>query len=516
MWSKEIIDELNKKREAAAAGGGQARIERQHAKGKMTARERLDYLFDEDSFQEVGSLIESRFHEFGMDKKRLPGDGVVIGFGTIDGQQVFAAAEDFTVMGGTLGEQHSQKIARVLDMALESKAPFVTINDSGGARIEEGIAGLDGYGDMFLRHTRASGKIPQIAVVMGPCAGGACYGPALCDFVFMVENSSQMFLTGPGVVKTVTGEDATTEELGGAEMHSLKSGVAHFCYKDEKTCLDGVKKLLSYLPKNYHEKPPRRTGKARDNSVSLQEIVPDAQKKTYDVHRVIETFVDEGSFFEVHESFGKNIVVGFARMDTEVLGIIASQPKELGGALNIDASEKAARFVRFCDCFGIPLLTMIDVPGFMPGKQMEQGGIIRRGAKLLYAYCEASVPKVSLILRKAYGGAYIAMNSKGMGADIVYAWPVAQIAVLGAEGAVDIIYKHVLEETPEEERGKLREEKIREYNDQFMSPYIAAKLGIIDEVIAPEETRRKIRAAFESLASKERSAVSYVHGNIPL
>lgn len=514
MWDQKYLSELDTKRNKVAEGGGKARIAKQHAKGKMTARERIEYLFDEGSFQEIGSQIESRFTDFGMDAKKLPGDGVIIGFGMIDGRQVFVAAEDFTVMGGTLGEYHSRKISRVLDMAFESKAPFVTINDSGGARIEEGIAGLDGYGDMFYRHTKASGKIPQIAVVMGPCAGGACYGPALCDFTFMVEKTSQMFLTGPGVVKTVLGEETTTEELGGAETHSRLSGVAHFCYADEKGCLDGVKRLLSYLPKNYRERPPRVIGKARDRSDTLQEIVSDNQRKVYDVHGVIDTFVDEDSFFEVHKDFGKSVLIGFARLDAEVLGIVASQPMHIGGSLDIDSSEKAARFIRLCDCFGIPILTMIDVPGFMPGKVMEHAGIIRRGAKLLYAYCEASVPKVSLIMRKAYGGAYIAMNSKGMGADIVYAWPIAQIAVMGAEGAVDIVYKHELEASQDRERE--REEKIEKYNEQFMSPYIAARLGIIDEVIAPEETRRKIRAAFESLSSKERSENSYLHGNIPL
>ncbi len=514
MWNEKYLQELKRKREAARQGGGPARIEKQHAKGKMTARERLDYLFDKGSFQEVGSLIESRFTDFNMDKKKLPGDGVITGFGTINGEAVYAAAEDFTVLGGTYGEYHSKKIVRIMDMAFQSKAPFITINDSGGARIEEGITGLDGYGDMFLRHTRASGKIPQIAVVMGPCAGGACYGPALCDFVFMVENTSKMFLTGPGVVQTVTGERITAEELGGAFTHSHLSGVTHFRYADEKECLDGVKKLLSFLPKNYREKPRRVIGKARDHSGRLQEIVPDNQRKTYDIHHVIETFVDEGSFFEVHMDFGKSIVAGFARMDSDVLGIIASQPMNIGGSLDIDSSEKAARFIRCCDCFGIPLLTLIDVPGFMPGKRMEHEGIIRRGAKLLYAYCEASVPKVSLILRKAYGGAYIAMNSKGVGADIVYAWPIGQVAVMGAEGAVGIVFKHEIEAS--EDKEKATGEKIAEYNEKFMSPYIAAKLGIIDEVIAPEDTRRKIRAAFESLGSKERSDNSYQHGNIPL
>ena len=513
-WDPKYIEDLNARRARAKAGGGQKRIDSQHGKGKLTVWERINYLFDPGSFQEVGSLVESRFTDFGMDKKKLPGDGVVTGFGTINGEAVYVAAEDFTVMGGTYGEYHSRKIVRIMDMAFQSKAPFITINDSGGARMEEGITGLDGYGDMFLRHTRASGKIPQIAVVLGPCAGGACYGPALCDYVFMAEKTSQMFLTGPGVVKTVVGEEITTEELGGAENHGSLSGVAHFTYPTEFECLDGVKKLLSYLPKNYKEKPARVLGKAIDCSEQLQEIVSDNQRRAYDVHLVIDTFVDEGSFFEVHKDFGKSVVVGYARIDSEVIGIVASNPIWLGGSLDIDSGEKAARFVRCCDCFGIPLLTLIDVPGFMPGSKMEHGGIIRRGAKLLYAYCEASVPKVSLILRKAYGGAYIAMNSKGMGADIVYAWPISQIAVMGAEGAVSIMYKRELEAAADQEKTKA--EKIAEYNDKFMSPYIAAKLGIIDEVISPEETRRKIKAAFESLRSKERSELSFSHGNIPL
>ena len=513
-WDPKYLEDLDQKRQKAKAGGGERRISVQHGKGKLTAWERIHYLFDPDSFQEVGAFVESRFTDFGMKEKKLPGDGVITGFGTINGEPVYAAIEDFTVMGGTYGEYHSRKIVRIMDMAFQSKAPFVTINDSGGARIEEGITGLDGYGDMFLRHTRASGKIPQIAVVMGPCAGGACYGPALCDFVFMVDQTSQMFLTGPQIVKTVLGEEISTEKLGGAESHSQLSGVAHFHYPNEYSCLDGVKQLLSYLPKNYREKPPRIIGKARDRSEELQHIVSDNQRKAYDIHQVINTFADEDSFFEIHRDFGKSIVVGYARIDSEVIGIVASNPMHMGGSLDIDSGEKAARFIRCCDCFGIPLLTMIDVPGFMPGSKMEHAGIIRRGAKMLYAYCEASVPKVSLILRKAYGGAYIAMNSKGMGADIVYAWPIAQIAVMGAEGAVDIMYRHEFETA--EDRDALRLRRIDEYNDSFMSPYIAAKLGIIDEVIAPEETRRKIRFAFESLSSKERSEISFSHGNIPL
>ena len=514
VWDEHYVSELYKRREVARSCGGDERVRSQHNKGKLTARERIEYLFDKDSFQEVGAFVESRFTDFGMIDKKLPGDGVITGFGTIDGVPVYAAVDDFTVMGGTYGEYHSKKIVRVMDMAFQSKIPFITINDSGGARIEEGIAGLDGYGDMFLRHTRASGIIPQIAVVMGPCAGGACYGPALCDFVFMVEHTSQMFLTGPQVVKSVIGEDVTTESLGGAEIHSRLSGVAHFSYENEYSCLDGVKRLLSYLPKNYRETPRNVCGTITDMSCKLEKIVSDNQKRPYDAHQVIETFVDAESFFEIHKDFGKSIIVGFARLESKVLGIIASNPINMGGALDADSSEKAARFVRCCDCYGIPLLTLIDVPGFMPGSAMEHSGIIRRGAKLLYAYCEASVPKVSLILRKAYGGAYIAMNSKGMGADIVYAWPIAQIAVMGAEGAVDIVFRHDLENASDKE--VVRSEKIKEYNDKFMSPYIAAKMGFIDEVITPAETRKKIVFAFESLRSKERSELSFVHGNIPL
>lgn len=516
MWNEKYLKELEQKKIRAQQGGGQARIDKQHRKGKMTARERLEYLLDEDSFQEIGSLMESRFTDFGMQEKKLPGDGVITGFGTINGRAVYVSSEDFTVLGGTLGECHSKKIARILDMAYENQAPFISINDSGGARIEEGIAGLNGYGDMFLRHVKASGRIPQIAVIMGPCAGGACYAPALCDFVFMVEKTSQMFLTGPAVVKAVLGEQTTTEELGGAQMHNALSGVAHFCYPGEKECLEGVKKLLSYLPQNNKGKTVKIAGKVRDFSETLQDIVPDNQRRVYDVHDVINMLADEDSFFEVHKDFGKSIVAGYARMDSEVLGIVASQPMVMGGSLDIDSSEKAARFIRCCDCFGIPLLTLIDVSGFMPGTKMEHGGIIRRGAKLLYAYCEATIPKVSLIMRKAYGGAYIAMNSKGVGADMVYAWPIAQIAVMGAESAVDIVFKHELYGSEDKERERVRNEKIEEYNEKFMSPYIAAELGIIDEVIAPGQTRRKICRAFESLRNKERGRNSCRHGNMPL
>ena len=512
MWNAKYLDELDALRRKNRDGGGEKRRKAQREKGKLTVWERIDLLFDKGSFQEIGSFVESRHTDYGMEEKKCPGDGVVTGFGTIGGMPVYVAADDFTVLGGTYGEYHSRKVIRVMDMAFQSKTPFLMLSDSGGARIEEGITGLDGYGEMFLRLTRASGIIPQIAVILGPCAGGACYGPALCDYVFMTERTSQMFLTGPGVVRAVIGEETTTEELGGARIHGSLSGTAHFVCQDEQSCLEKVKLLLTYLPKNHREKPPRIAGKPCDRSTELQEIVPDHQKRTYDVHRVIETFVDEGSFLEVSRDFGKSMVVGYGRMDGEPLGIVASNTMYMGGCLDIDAGEKAARFVRCCDCFGIPLLTLIDVPGFMPGSRMEHGGIIRRGARLLYAYCEASVPKVSLILRKAYGGAYIAMNSKGMGADFVYAWPIAQIAVMGAESAVEILFRHEIEAGGE----TIRQEKIDEYRNSFLSPYIAAKLGIIDEVIAPEETRQKIRAALISLSSKERNELSYLHGNMPI
>ena len=515
MWDNKYRDELEKRRSAAVAGGGEKRIESQHKKGKLTARERINYLFDEDSFVEINTLIESQSSRFDMDKKRIPGDGVIIGYGTINGRVVYASAQDFTVIGGTLGEYHSKKICHIMDVALKMKAPYISINDSGGARIEEGISSLDGYSGIFYRNTRASGVIPQISVILGPCAGGACYSPAITDFVFMSKKSANMFITGPTVVKAVMGEQITADELGGADVHSSKSGVVHFAYKDDQACLDGVKKLLTYLPENCDEKPPFMLGKARDESYRLEEIVPDNQRRVYDVKDVINTFVDVDSFFEIQESFARNIVIGLARIDGEVIGVVANNPKDLGGALNIDASEKAARFVRFCDCFNIPILTLVDVPGFFPGSHQEHNGIIRRGAKLLYAYAEATVPKVTLILRKAFGGAYIAMNSKGMGADIVFAWPIAQTAVMGADGAVAIMNKKQIEasENPKIERERL----IKNYENEFMTPYIAAEKGYIDEVILPEETRRKIRSAFEALKLKDRYAAGYrKHGNIPL
>ena len=516
MWKTKYREELDKRRITALAGGGDKKKENQHKKGKLTARERIDYLFDEGSFVEINTLIESQNQRFGMDKKHIPGDGVVIGFGTINGRTICASSQDFTVIGGTLGEYHSKKICHIMDMALKMKVPYVSINDSGGARIEEGISSLDGYSGIFFRNTKASGIIPQISVILGPCAGGACYSPAITDFIFMAKKTANMFITGPAVVKTVLGEDVTTDELGGASVHTTESGVVHFSYDNDYECLDGVKRLLSYLPKNCDEKPPFRIGKARDESFKLEEIVSDNQRRVYDVKEVIDTFADVDSFFEVQAEFAKNLVIGFARMDGEVIGIVANNPKGgLAGSLDIDSSEKAARFVRFCDCFNIPLLTLVDVPGFMPGTKQEHGGIIRRGAKLLYAYAEATVPKVTLILRKAFGGAYIAMNSKGMGADFVFAWPIAQTAVMGAEGAVAIMNGKQIEASadPESERARL----ISDYESDFMTPYIAAEKGFIDEVIMPEETRRKIRYAFEALKQKDRNAAGFrAHGNIPL
>lgn len=516
MWDSKYRDELQRRRSAAIAGGGQKRIDTQHKKGKLTARERLDYFFDPGSFVEINTLVEAQDSRFELDKKKVPGDGVVIGYGTVNGRVVYASAQDFTVIGGTLGEYHSKKICHIMDMAVQMKVPYVSINDSGGARMEEGISSLDGYSGIFLRNTRASGVIPQISVILGPCAGGACYSPAITDFIFMSRKSANMFITGPAVVKTVIGEDITADALGGADVHASKSGVVHFAYDDDKACLDGVKKLLSYLPENCDQFAPVVKKETTDLSSRLEEIVPDNQRKTYDVKNVIETIADTDSFFEVQEQFAKNIVIGFIRLNGVTVGVVANNPSGgIAGSLDINSSEKAARFVRFCDCFSIPLLTLVDVPGFFPGREQEHGGIIRHGAKLLYAYAEATVPKVTLILRKAFGGAYIAMNSKGMGADMVFAWPIAETAVLGAEGAVSIMYGKQIEsaEDPVAERAKLT----KEYEDEFMTPYIGAEKGYIDEVILPEETRQKLVNTFEALKLKDRVASGFrAHGNIPL
>ena len=437
MWNSDVLNKLNQKVNKALMGGGEKRIEKQHASGKLSARERLEILFDEGTFVEVGGLIESRINDFGLEEKKVPGDGVVVGYGKVNGRTVFASSEDFTVIGGTLGEYHSLKICRIMDMALENRAPFVSINDSGGARIEEGICSLSGYSGIFYRNTKLSGVVPQISVILGPCAGGACYSPAISDFIFMSKKTSLMFITGPQVVKAVTGETVSSEDLGSADVHMSQSGVTHFAYDNDEQCLNGVKKLLSYLPQNLDEKAEKIKPTYTNTCGDLQEIVSDNQRKAYDVKLVIEKIVDDKSFFEVQSDFAKNMVVGFSRINGASVGIVANQPNHLGGSIDCDSSDKAARFIRFCDCFNIPIVSLVDVTGFLPGQNQEHNGIIRHGAKLLFAYSEATVPKISLILRKAYGGAYIAMNSKNMGADIVYAWPIAQVAVMGAEGAVN-------------------------------------------------------------------------------
>ena len=508
------IDRLNQRRETVAQAGGRDRIAKQHASGKLTARERMDALFDDNTFVEINNMITSRATDLGMDKKKKPGDGVVTGYGYIHGRIAFASSQDFTVGGGSLGEAQAMKICHAMDKAMEMKAPFISINDSGGARIEEGIDGLSGYADIFYRNTIASGVIPQISVILGPCAGGACYSPAITDYIFMTEKNSQMYITGPAVVKSVTGEVISSADLGGAAIHSSTSGVAHFVYPDDLSCLNGVRQLLGYLPQNNEDRPMTVKGSARDNCVTLPDIVPVDSKRPYDVRNVISAFVDENSFFEVQSDFARNIVVGFARLDGDTIGIVANQSQFMAGSLEINASDKGARFIRFCDCFNIPILTLVDVPAFLPGSQQEHGGIIRHGAKLLFAYSEATVPKVGLIMRKAYGGAYIAMNSKGTGADVVYAWPIAEIAVMGAAGAVSIIGKKEIENADDPTAKK--EELLNAYNDKFMNPYIAAEHGYVDEVILPEETREKIAGAFRMLKTKDRSLPRKKHGNIPL
>ena len=516
MWDPKYRDGLCERRSMAYAGGGTAYTKSQHQKGKLTARERIDYLFDKGSFVEINTLVEARNSQQDLQKKSSPGDGVIVGYGKIDGRVTCVSAQDFTVIGGTLGEYHSKKICLIMDMALKMRVPYVSINDSGGARIEEGITSLDGYSGIFYRNTKASGVIPQISVILGPCAGGACYSPAISDFIIMAKNTANMFVTGPAVVEALIGEKTTASELGGAAVHASKSGVVHFIRDNDCECLDSVKTLLSYLPDNCDGASPVKHVKTKDDSKNLERIVPDNQRKTYNIKDVIENLSDENSFLEIQEDYAKNIVIGLARIDGDVIGMIANNPAGgFSGSLDIDASSKAARFVRFCDCFNIPLLTLVDVPGFMPGSEQEHGGIIRHGAKLLYAYAEATIPKVTLILRKAYGGAYIAMSSKGLGADLVFAWPIAETAVMGAEGAVAIIHGRKIKESndPEKERNAL----VSAYEEEYMNPYTAAKRGYIDEVILPEETREKIRSAFEALKLKNRASVGYkAHGNIPL
>lgn len=509
------INELYDKRRQVELGGGDERIEKQYEKGKLTARDRIGILLDKDTFVELNPFIESRSTEMGMNKSQSKGEGVVTGFGKIDGKPVYLFAQDFTVYGGALGEMHGKKIAAVMDLAAKNGVPFIGLNDSGGARIQEGVSSLDGYGQVFYRNSIYSGVIPQISVIMGPSAGGAVYSPAITDFVIMVEKTSQMFITGPKVIETVTGEKITSEDLGGAEVHNSKSGNAHFKAATEEEALQLVRRLMDYLPANNREKPSRRPDVTGDDwRPDLMEAVPVHAVKPYDVKKVIDEIADEGSFLEIHEHFAKNIVVGLARIKGETVGLICNQPKYLAGGLDIDSSDKTARFIRFCDSFNIPLVTFEDVTGFFPGVKQEHAGIIRHGAKILYAYSEATVPKITVITRKAYGGAYVALNSKSIGADLVYAWPNAEIAVMGPEGAANIIFVREIAES--DNPAKVREEKINTYRERFANPYVAAGLGMVDDVIDPRETRIKLIQALEMLRNKQEDRPYKKHGNIPL
>lgn len=507
--------ELERKNQEALLGGGEKRIEQQHAKGKLTARERLQLLLDDGSFEEMGKFVMHRSKDFGLDKEYYLGDGVVTGYGTINGRLVYVFSQDFTVFGGSLSETHAEKIVKIMDLAMKNGAPIIGLNDSGGARIQEGVVSLGGYADIFYRNTLASGVVPQISAIMGPCAGGAVYSPAITDFIFMVENTSFMFVTGPNVVKTVTHENVTAEELGGAIAHSTKSGVTHFACANEVECIRSIKNLLSYIPQNCEEESPRIPYTPGDESrPHLNDIIPPNPNLPYDMRDVIAGVVDEGSFFEVHKNFAENIVVGFARLAGRSIGIVGNQPASLAGVLDIHSSVKGARFVRFCDCFNIPLLVFEDVPGFLPGTDQEWNAIITNGAKLLYAFSEATVPRVTVITRKAYGGAYDVMNSKHIGADINYAWPTAEIAVMGAKGAAEIIFKKEIAEA-ENPEAKLQE-KVDEYTRKFANPYRAAHRGYIDEVIYPDQTRIKLIRAFSMLENKVASLPRKKHGNIPL
>ena len=496
-------------------GGGQKRIDAQHAKGKLTARERIHFLLDEGSFQEMGALVQHRSDLFGLDKQKILGDGVVTGYGTVHGRLVYVFAQDFTVLGGSLAEAHAEKITKVMDLAMKTGAPLIGLNDSGGARIQEGVVSLGGYSDIFYRNVQASGVIPQFSAMMGPCAGGAVYSPALTDFIMMVEDTSYMFVTGPNVVKTVTHEEVTAEELGGASAHSTKSGVTHFTYPNEISLIEGLKKLLSYVPQNCDEEPPSLPYEPGDEMRQvLKEIVPENPNQPYDMKEVIAGIVDEDTFHEVHKDFAENMIVGFARLAGKSVGVVANQPAYLAGVLDIHASTKGARFVRFCDSFNIPLLVLEDVPGFLPGTDQEWNGIITNGAKLLYAFSEATVPRITVITRKAYGGAYCVMNSKQIGADMNFAWPTAEIAVMGAKGAAEIIFRKDIQ-AAEDKAAKLAE-KEAEYSDAFANPYRAAYRGYVDDVILPEETREKLIKAFSMLENKAVKLPKKKHGNLPL
>lgn len=510
------INEMEERREKVKLGGGQKRIDAQHERGKLTARERIDLLVDEGTFVELNPFIEYRGHDF--DPADAPGEGVVTGYGKIDGRLVFLFAQDFTVFGGALGEMHAQKIANVMDLAAENGAPIIGLNDSGGARIQEGVLSLNGYGHIFYRNSIYSGVIPQISVILGPCAGGAVYSPAITDFIFMVEKTSQMFITGPKVIESVTGEKISSENLGGAKVHASVSGNVHFSAKSEKEVLDEVRRLIQFLPSNYEEKParvePKKNRPMDERIQELIDLVPVDGTKVYDVRKVISHIVDDEDFMEVQPNFAKNIVVGFGRINGETVGIVANNPRHMAGGLDINSSDKCARFIRFCDCFNIPLITFEDVSGFIPGVQQEHGGIIRHGAKILYAYSEATVPKITVILRKAFGGAYVALNSKAIGADLVFAWPNAEVAVMGPEGAASIIYAKDIAESDNPEQ--TRTEKIAEYREKFANPYVAAAHGMVDDVIDPRDTRKHLIQALEMLRNKKKELPKKKHGNIPL
>jgi len=514
--STDRFAEVRRRHANAEAGGGEERMQRQHKEGKLAARERIDLLLDEGTFEEMDKLVRHRCRDFGMDEQVIDGDGFVTGYGRIHGRLAYVFAQDFTVFGGSLSETNALKICKIMDLALKTGAPVIGLNDSGGARIQEGVLSLGGYADIFLRNTLASGVVPQISAIMGPCAGGAVYSPALTDFVFMVENTSHMFVTGPDVIKTVTHEDVTKEKLGGAETHNSISGVAHFIAHDDSECLRMIRELVSYLPQNNRDDAPQRASADPIDRAdpALDTLVPIESNIPYDIKDIIHRVVDDGEFFEIHEHYARNIVVGFARMDSKTIGIVANQPAFLAGCLDINSSVKGARFVRFCDAFNIPILTFEDVPGFLPGTEQEFGGIIRQGAKLLYAYAEATVPKITVITRKAYGGAYCVMGSKHLRTDVNFAYPTAEIAVMGAEGAVNIVYRREL--MAAEDKESARKQKIEDFRERFANPFVAAERGFIDDVIEPRETRPKVIGALRMLANKVDTMPRKKHGNIPL
>ncbi|HHZ12322.1 MAG TPA: methylmalonyl-CoA carboxyltransferase [Clostridiales bacterium] len=510
------IRQMQDLKTAIRQGGGSARVAKQHESGKLTARERIEKLVDPSSFVEIDAFVKNRSVDFGMDKVNAPGDGVITGYATIDGRPVYLYAQDFTVIGGSLGEMHAKKITKIQDMAMKMGCPIICINDSGGARIQEGIDALSGYGDIFYRNTLASGVVPQISVILGPCAGGAVYSPALTDFIFMVDNISKMFITGPQVVEAVTGESISADELGGAVTHNEISGVAHFLSESEDSCFDSIRRLLSFLPQNNMEDTILYDSQDDPNRLApeLNTIIPDSVNKSYDIKEVITSVLDNEDFMEVQALYATNIVIGFGRLNGRSVGIVANQPMVKAGCLDINASDKASRFIRFCDAFNIPIITFTDVPGYLPGVDQEHGGVIRHGAKLLYAYSEATVPKINIILRKAYGGAYIAMSSKHLGADLVYAWPTAEIAVMGPDGAANIIFRKEIENS--EDPIETRKEKIEEYRNKFANPYVAASRGYIDDVIEPEATRPRLISALEILESKRENRPPKKHGNFPV